>query len=237
VKVGPAQLALRFPVRKQCTFEAFEAAGNVELVGRLRPENAPAGFSAVWIVGECGSGKSHLLQAACAARSRLGGYAAYLPANVREGGAEALDGLERFRLVAIDDLESWLADDALESALLALYQRLVAGRATLVVASTSAPASLAFALADLGSRLRAAEVLGIAPLDDAARTRLVTRIAHEKGLDLEPEVAAYLLKRGPRGSGALCALMDRLDAESLASQRRLTIPLVRAVLDAAARAP
>ena len=49
-------------------------------------------------------------------------------------------------------------------------------------------------------------------------------------LVLEPEVGRYILARAPRAMPALLALLDRLDAGSLAAGRRLSIPFVRECL-------
>jgi DnaA family protein len=37
----------------------------------------------------------------------------------------------------------------------------------------------------------------------------------------------FLTRRAPRDFAALCRLLDELDLESLAAQRRLTVPFVR----------
>lgn len=224
------QLALRFPTLRPYTFETFEAGANAELVARLSGQTAH--FTAIWVFGSVGSGKSHILQAACAATTRAGGLAAYLPPSARAAGAAALDGVDAFDRVAIDDLEGWLGDVGLESALLALYQALQAAGRSLVVATGRGPAATSFALADLASRLRAAEVHRLLPLDDSACERLYARLAHARGLAVSPEVLRYLLRAGPRGGGAICALMERLDGASLAAQRSLTVPFVREVLEA-----
>jgi DnaA family protein len=230
VTTARQQLALRFPTLRAHTFETFEAGANAELVARL--SGRMAHFSAIWIFGGAGSGKSHLLQAACAATTRAGGLAAYLPPAMRAAGSAALDGVDAFDRVAIDDLEDWLGDAGFESALLVLYQALLAGGKSLVVATARGPAATSFALADLASRLRAAEVHRLLPLDDAACERLYARLAQARGLAAPPEVVRYLLRAGPRGGGAICALMERLDGASLAAQRSLTVPFVREVLEA-----
>ena len=226
------QLALRFPPRRHCTLESFEAGANPELVARLAAPN-DSRFAAIWITGTAGAGKSHLLQAACDATSHAGGSAAYLPSELARDAATILDGLDALDRVALDDVPAWLGDRDREAALLGLYQGLAAHGASLIVAADVGPRAAAFALADLGSRLRAAETLAIAPLDDAARRRLARRVAEARGFTLEDDALAYLLNVGPRGSGELVSTLDALDAASLAAQRRVTIPLIRSVLRAA----
>jgi DnaA family protein len=65
--------------------------------------------------------------------------------------------------------------------------------------------------------------------EDAQGAALVARAAAQ-GLDLPQDVLQYLLRRAPRNFAALCRLLDAMDAASLATQRRITVPLVRDVL-------
>jgi DnaA-homolog protein len=233
VTAAPRQLALRFPPRRSCTLESFEAGANPELVARLAAADRSR-FTVVWITGAAGAGKSHLLQAACEATARAGGTAAYLPADLAPVAATVLDGLDAMDRVALDDMAAWLGERSREAALLGLYQGLAQRNASLVVAADAGPRAIEFALPDLASRLRAAETLAIAPLDDGARRRLVQRIADSRGFTLADDALSYLLNTGPRGSGELVRALEALDAASLAAQRRVTVPLIRAVLRATA---
>ena len=223
------QLALGFPIQPRCTLDEFEAGPNAELVMALRTPGR-AQFRALWIAGERGSGKSHLLQGACHAAVARNETAAYLPAQLREAGPDILDGLGSFQLVAIDDVDAWLGAVAWEEALLALYQRLFDRRATLVLAATLAPVHVSIGLADLASRLRSAETHTLAALDDTERARAMRRWAARRGLTFGTDVLPFLLRRLPRRMDALWAAFERLDSASLAQQRRLTIPLVKEIL-------
>ena len=223
------QLALKFPSERRCTLDNFEAGPNAELIAALG-RCGRGTFSAMWLVGEPGSGKSHLLQGACHAAAGAGAAAAYLPARLMAGGIEALDGLGDFGLVAIDDLERWVGERRWEEALLNLYQQLLARGGTLLVASRNRPLDTAVGLADLDSRLRAAQVFAIRPLDDADRARAIERLAAQRGLELGADVVAFILRRAPRRMDELIATFDRLDRGALAQQRRLTIPLAKDVL-------
>lgn len=224
------QLALKFPSERRCTLDNFETGPNAELIAALRRCGRAPTFSAMWLVGESGSGKSHLLQGACHAAAGVGVAAAYLPARLMAGGLEALDGLGDFGVVAIDDLERWVGQRRWEEALLNLYQALLARGGSLLVASGNRPVEIAVGLADLESRLRAAQVFAIRPLDDTDRARAIERLAAQRGLEIGADVVAFILRRAPRRMDALIATFDRLDRGALAQQRRLTIPLAKDVL-------
>lgn len=224
------QMALRFPPRRRCTLSEFEPGANAELMHRLAAPPTGEVFTCTWITGGEGTGKSHLLQAACAAVNDAGGAAAYLPADLAGAGPKVLEGLAGLNRIAVDDITLWLGNRELEAALLGLYQGLLAGNASLVVASTAAPAAAAFALDDLASRLRAAQTYRIGPLDDDDRARLLMRAAAHRGMELTADVASYVLTHASRSTPSLLALVDRLDSATLARKRKLTVALAREVL-------
>ncbi|MCX7064169.1 MAG: DnaA/Hda family protein [Proteobacteria bacterium] len=146
------------------------------------------------------------------------------------GGANVLEGVAEFGLVAIDDLDGWLGERRWEEALLAIYQRLFQRGGSLLLASVHRPLEVNVGLADLASRLRAAAVYAIRPLDDVDRAHAIEHLAARRGIELSDDVANFILRRAPRRMDDLIATFDRLDRSSLAQQRPLTIPLAKEVL-------
>ncbi len=55
--------------------------------------------------------------------------------------------------------------------------------------------------------------------------------ASRLGLQLQDEVAKYLLHRMPRDMHQLFDMLEQLDHQSLAKQRKLTIPFVKQALN------
>ena len=222
------QLPLGVQLGVSMRFETYVAganAGAVEAVRRLAAGTAPA---PVWIYGLRGTGKSHLLQAACAAAGDLGRAAAYLPlAQVRGDGAQRLDGFERLELVALDDVESVAGDAAFEAALFTLYNGLAEHGGALALAGAASPSATAVRLPDLASRLAASEVHRLEPLAETEQPGALRGRALRRGLELPDETLAFLTRRAPRDFATLCRMLDALDVESLAAQRRLTVPFVR----------
>ena len=85
-------------------------------------------------------------------------------------------------------------------------------------------------LHDLVSRLGWGPVYQLSSPDDETRSAALRLRAANRGMEMPPEVAAYLLKRASRDMHALFALLERLDERSLAAQRKLTIPFVREII-------
>lgn len=221
------QLPLAVRLRDSAVFETFEPGPNGAVVAMLQAPSAVG--PGAWIWGPPGAGKSHLLQAACAARPG----AAYLPAGeLHEAGPAVLEGWGDRPLVCLDDIDLLAGDAGWEMAAFALFNRLWEGGACLLVSATTSPAATSFRLADLSSRLAWGGVYRLEPLADEDRVAALRRRARHRGLELPVDAACFLLRRLPRDMRVLCDWLDRLDTASLAAGRRLTLPFVKAVIEA-----
>jgi len=222
------QLPLGVRWRDNSVFETFVAGPNALLVEALQ---SPQATGAIWIWGAAGSGKSHLLQAACARAGELGRRAGYFPLGQQIAlTSEALQGCETLALVCIDNIEAVSRDADWNRSLFGLYNGLVEQQGRLVVAANQPPSALTWSLPDLATRMGAALIVQLQPLGEAQQVEVLRVRARRRGLDLPEETAHYLLKRVPRDLPSLCALLETLDTASLASQRRLTIPFIKQVL-------
>jgi DnaA-homolog protein len=222
------QLPLGVQLGVSLRFETFNIGANAEGVAALKRLAGGDSRVPVWLFGPPGSGKSHLLQAGCALAGAEGRTAAYLPlAALGPEGPALLDGLEQLDLVALDDLEAVPGNAGWERALFTFYNGLAEHGGRLALASTGAPAAIDFRLPDLASRLAASEVHRLQPLSEFEQAEALRRRAGHRGLELPEETLGFLTRRAPRDFATLCRMLDELDTESLAAQRRLTIPFVR----------
>jgi DnaA-homolog protein len=221
------QLPLAVRLRDSAVFETFEPGPNGAVISVL--EDLPASGPAIWLWGSPGSGKTHLLQAACAAHRD----SAYLPAGeLLPAGPGVLEGWEERRLVCLDDIDRLAGLPAWELAAFALFNRLWEKGGCLLVSARASPAATRFELPDLPSRLGWGGVFRLEPLSDEDRIAALRRRARHRGLELPVDAACYLMKRLPRDMRALCDWLDRLDVASLAAGRRLTLPFVKSVIEA-----
>jgi DnaA family protein len=233
---GREQLALNLRLRDASSFENYVAARNREAVERLQRSvqtlgntpHLPASWLVLW--GEPGTGKTHLLEAACRAAQEQGYAPLYVPlAEQARLTTALLEDAEQAPLVCVDDVDAVAGDAAWEAALFALYERLRAHGGMLVLAARISPAAIGLKLADLATRLAAGLVYQLQPLTDAEKVAALRLRAQRRGLEMTEEVANYLLTRFPRDMHSLFALLDKLDSATLAAQRRLTIPFLRAL--------
>lgn len=221
------QLTLRIGLRDSATFANFLPGDNAAPLHLLQQCTEP--FVYLW--GGIGSGRSHLLQAACHTETAHGGSPAYLPlAELAQAGVELLDGLEQMSLVCLDDLQAVVGDRDWEESLFHLYNRVRDAGGRLLAAADASPSALGIHLPDLRSRLSWGPVFQLQSLDDAGKLAALQLRAQARGMELGEEVGTYLLRRCPRDMHALFELLERLDQASLAAQRRLTIPFVRELI-------
>ena len=229
------QLPLGVRLADRAVFESFLPARNAEVLEHAR--RAACGEPGVsWFCGPAGAGKTHLLQAICAAAGSAR-RTAYVPLDeLAQLGVEVLAGLPQLDCLAIDDLDAVLGHIEWERALFTLVREVTESGATLVLAADRPPALLRWALADLGSRCAAAAVLQLRALDETEQQEALRLRARLRGLELPEDTSRWLQRRFPRDMGQLYALLDTLDEAALAAQRRLTVPFIREVLRRSARA-
>lgn len=226
----PTQLPLGMRLRADAVFDSFAVGTNGELVAALRsPSPLP-----LWLWGAQASGKTHLLQAVCAAAGAAGfaETAAYFPLERGAGlPPEALVGFETCRVLCLDDVDAVAGDREWEQALFRLFNEGAEMRTRLIFAAHAPPRQLEWTLKDWRSRAAACVVYQLHELDDAGRVEALRLRAAQRGLQLPAETSEYLLRRMPRDLPSLFEVLDQLDEASLVAQRRLTVPFIRQALE------
>ncbi|HZS67195.1 MAG TPA: DnaA/Hda family protein [Burkholderiales bacterium] len=195
------QLPLAISPRLDPAFDNFVAGPNAEALARVRALAAGTlGERILYLWGETGSGRSHLLAAAARANPAL---------------------------VVADDVQRLGASE--QQALFVAINEAREGGPAVLATGDQPPANLALR-PDLKSRLAWGLVYQLLPLNDSDKACHLKSLAGARGLLLSDEVAGYLLTRLPRDMASLDAAMEVLDRYSLMRQRALTLPLVREAL-------
>lgn len=230
------QLPLNLRAPQVAGFEDFE--GSPEAVAQLRACARGEASGHVFLDGPPGSGRSHLLLACVAEARRVGREVHYVPlATLGARASDALQVIEGSGLIALDDLQAVVGEREREIALFALHNRVHDRGGQLVYAADASPLGLPLALPDLRSRLQQCSRFSLGTLDDEGRRRVLKRRAQARGLELDEPVLDYLFRRHSRDLQALTRLLDRLDRESLAAQRRITVPFLRSLPETSPSAP
>jgi DnaA family protein len=84
---------------------------------------------------------------------------------------------------------------------------------------------------DLRTRLGWGHVFQLQALTDAERRAVLRQQADARGVFLGDEVMDFILTRFSRDLASLMQLLDRLDGYSLQTQRPITIPLIKSMLE------
>jgi DnaA-homolog protein len=218
-------LSMRWPAQQR--FETYVSGENAAAVAALRDAS-----DWMFLSGAAGSGKTHLLIAACAQASDRGRRAQYLSLQ-RNNEALAGDSIRTLGgsdVLALDDIDAIAGRDEAEHALFDLYNRCKMEKSTLLFSAKAAPTQIAFALPDLVSRLSACTQLILKPLGDDDRRTALRERANARGIVLNDSVVEWIFAHTARDLGSLTGVLDRLDRESLAAKRRITVPFLRTIL-------
>ncbi|MCE2860375.1 MAG: DnaA regulatory inactivator Hda [Oxalobacteraceae bacterium] len=205
------------------TLESFVIGRNEELAAILHriacreATSLDQHFITLW--GEAGAGKSHLLFALAA-----GGSALYLSADQP---AENYVWSPSVPLYLLDDCDRLDADQQI--AAFALYNQIRESGGMLVAATGRPPAQLALR-EDLRTRLAWGLVYQVHGLSDEEKIDALSKSADARGMVLSPGVLPYLLTHFRRDMSSLSAILDALDRYSLETQRPITMPLLRELL-------
>lgn len=213
-------------------FESYLPGQNGQVLEHVRALVEGKELKNLYLWGEAGTGKSHLLQAVCTAVSAQGKNPAYLPLNhIDEFTPEMLEGLEEMEMVCIDDLDRIAGKEEWEPAVFHLFNRLRGQQRPLLMTAHASPQGLAIKLPDLQSRLAWDITYHLKPLTDQQRLNVLQQRARLRGFDLPDEVADYLIKRVSRDMHSLLDWLDKLDDASLSAKKKLTVPFVKTLLD------
>jgi DnaA family protein len=225
------QLTLGVQLKERATFASFLTARNAELVAHLRhvADTTPPGST--WLAGPHTAGKSHLLQAVCAAAPAQK-RAAYLPLEaLLPFGPGALEGADMLDIACYDDVQVIAGLDDWENRLFTLWQRSVENGSTMLFAARESPLQVQYTLPDLKSRLSSSTIFAVRELNDEEQLEALYLRARLRGFELPPETARYLQRRFPRDMRSLCEVLDTLDDAAFAAQRRITVPFIKEILD------
>ncbi len=196
--------------------EDFVTGRNAEVVETLRQwvsGKSPERFVYLW--GEPGAGKSHLLKALAPSR-----YVACQPDTRFASDPHAL--------LLVDDVAR-LSPEGAVSLFHRYNERRDEGRRLL--ASGPCPPGQLSLLPDLATRLGWGLVLRVHSLDDQEKMAALQARAARMGVSLPQEAARYILTHWTRDTASLFALMQELNQWSLSTHRAsITIPLIRDAL-------
>ena len=226
------QLLLDLGAEKPQTLDTFVTGQNEELVQRLRMSGIHAaeapGERFIYVWGEAGAGKSHLLHALAAAGMMRGCGVRYIAADA---DANAFLTMPDTTLYLLDDCDKLSADNQIAAFSLFNQIRDNGGdNGSMLVAAGAAPPATLTVREDLRTRLGWGLIYQVHGLTDDEKIAALTQTARARGLSLSPGVLPYLITHFRRDMRSLSAMLDALDRYSLETRRPITLPLLRSLL-------
>ncbi|NOU21624.1 MAG: DnaA regulatory inactivator Hda [Methyloglobulus sp.] len=226
------QLPVNFEFRANQTFDDFYPGSNQEILGQLKKTVTGTGEQFIFLWGNAGHGKSHLLQACCYEASNQGFSAFYLDlVDPVSTDPELFAGLENFEIVCLDNIDALAGRADWELVFFNFFNQHRDRHHRLILSASCAPSALAFTLPDLQTRINWGLSLKIQALDDNDKIAALTYKARQKGFEISPQVAGFLLTHYDRSLSSLWSVLDKLDWASLAAKRKLTIPFLKQILE------
>ena len=224
------QLALDIGFAPVPTLSNFVVAGNEAAIEHVslwthNPMRSPV---PTYIWGESGSGKTHLLRSVREALREHGGRVGWLDA----GTFDPPEFDEQWNVVLLDDCHLYTAtQQAAAFNWFVNAQSPAHGPARWVLAAANCPPSDLQLREDLRTRLGWGHVFQLVALSETERRAVLRRAADDRGVFLSDEVMDFMLRRFSRDLSSLMMLLDQLDAYALRTQRAITIPLIKSMLE------
>lgn len=226
------QLTLDIGAPAACGFGNFRVGPNraaVEHLLAMLDEKAGAMVPVpTYLWGDAGAGKSHLLESVRAALGQRGRRCGWLDPETH--GFAEFD--EDWHALLVDDAER--LDPAQQQIAFNWFVNAQTHRRWVLAAGALPPADLPLR-EDVRTRLGWGLVFELQPLGDDERRAVLLAHARERGLPLGDDVVEFMLRRFSRNLAHLIGLLDALDRFSLSTQRAITVPLLKTMLEASRR--
>lgn len=224
------QIALDIGLASVPSFSNFFAGPNEAALRHLQlwAGNSLRSPVPTYLWGATGSGKTHLLKAVAETLREQGARTGWLDASVLEPPAfdeswagVILDECHLYTAVQQQAAFNWFVN-ALSSA---------DGHPRWVLAAGNLPPADLVLRDDLRSRLGWGHVFELHALTETERRSVLRREADARGVFLGDEAMDFMLTRFSRDLSSLMELLDQLDAYALQTQRAITIPLIKSMLE------
>lgn len=228
------QIALDIGLATGPTLANFYAGPNAAAVQHLQlwmAHHATASSAAAPVVpsyywGPSGSGKSHLLKAAYEGLREQGARVGWLDAHSRSG----MEFQEDWAAVVMDDVHLYSA--AQQHLAFNWFVNAQTQACPVLAAGAWAPVDLTLR-EDLRTRLGWGHIFTLQLLSETERRAVLRQAADARGVFLGDEVMDFMLTRFSRDLGSLMEWLELLDGYSLQTQRAITIPMIKAMMEAA----
>jgi DnaA family protein len=220
------QITLDIGIPLTPTLDNFFAGPNAEVVSHLRQclHGAERSALACFIAGAPGSGKTHLVSALAHAMGAKGESVGIL----RPDSPATADFNPAWAAVILEDVHGF--DAPRQHTAFNWFVNAQAYQRAVFATGNAMPRALELR-EDLRTRLGGGQIFQLQALTDAQVRAVLQDSARLRGLVLGEEVLDFVLHRFSRDLGNLMPLLTALDHFALQTQRAITIPFIKTMLE------
>jgi DnaA-homolog protein len=233
MKKHNGQMTLDISLREKVSFDSFVTGHNRELVHHLcKVAEGNETLAPLFIWGESGGGKSHLLDA-CYRHAEENDlkpwFVSLSDLSVSEGSEAILSDLDEYDIYLIDGLDHVAGMAGWEEKLFQLCNASRDRGKSIIISAIEPPTSLNIGLRDLVTRLMSGLTYQVLPLGEAQKITALQERASDRGFGISEDAVKFILNRYRRDTGNLFRILDQIDQASLEQKRLITIPFLRSL--------
>ena len=224
----PKQLPLNFKQGNEKSFKDFISTNNMGIVESLI-DFSQSEESLLYLWGETGSGKSHLLHALIQHIKADQSAVVLMPEDIAQ--RQNLSLIDMFDYICIDEVERIAKDDLLEESLFQWINEIRQARKKIILASQIPHTPERWQLPDLCSRLQAGRTHQLKHLDRPQVLQVFNDQAENMGIVIDQKIERYLQNNCSMNMQFLTQLLSELDQATLVHKKHITIPLLKKILN------
>jgi len=225
------QLPLQFEFQSNQNFSTFYPGSNEEVINHLR-HIFINDEQQIFLWGDAGTGKSHLLQAVSQESNRQNKTSFYFSfAEHQLPDPDMLSGLENFDIVCFDNIDRIAENSEWEHAFFNFFNLHRDANKKLVLSALCPPKFLSIQLPDLKTRMNWGLTLQLATLSDEQQLSALIYKANDLGFEIPLNVGRFLMSHYTRDMPSIWILLDKINHATLAAKRKLTIPFLKQIMN------
>lgn len=214
------QIAFDFDEPAYPTFDKLLGTANAELIYILQQEHDQ--FLYIW--GEAGVGKSHILQAWVGQAVQAGHNALYIDV----GNTALTDVAEQADYLAIDQVEKLNTNE--QATLFYIFNTFRNSHRGHLLLSADVPPGKLNLREDLRTRMGFCLAYEVQSLSKEEKIDALNNMAKTRQLNIDPIIYQYLLEHWRQDLNSLISMFNDLANYSIAQGKPITLPLLRRLL-------
>jgi chromosomal replication initiator protein len=239
------QLILDFPSRPDFKFSNFVKSKGSEFARQAALQIASSrdlSYNSLYLYGDRNLGKTHLLMAIGNAVSEnfpdkkiifINGqeFVGKFSEENADDISKVLKPLLTTDYFLMDDVDLISGNPSAQEKLYHVYNTLLEKNKKSIFTGRNRPDQLGSMESYLKSRFQWGMTAEIKPIDDGTTAKIIAKLAKDVGLSIPQKIIDYLLTHIPRDYLSIKTAVDKINQESFARKRKVTLSLAKTALN------